>query len=71
MKNKRFIIITTKKVYYTDDTDTCNKIKDFFTKVDYGKMPPFPFLKDIKVAINPKYVVSIELNNLYEENNKI
>lgn len=64
MKDKKFMVIMiNKKIYYTDDKDSVVDIARYGEKIDFGRKPNFPLLKDIKVIINPQYVVSIERIN--------
>ena len=56
-----FKIITTKKTYITSDSKKAQEIANYFSNVEYGKKGTFPLLKDARVAINPTYVIAIEI----------
>jgi hypothetical protein len=53
-------ITTTKKVFITRDIKAILAVKEYGTKSDYGKKPPLPTFRDVRIIVNPQYVILME-----------
>ena len=53
-------ITTTKKVFFTTDKAAIASVRDYYHQIDFGKKPKLPFFTDVKIIVNPQYVILME-----------